>query len=69
MLQVPALSKSQKSDAYHTVGLSGHYQFNPGFSLQAGLKNLTNTKRDEVARSIDHILMGRTAFIGFNFKY
>lgn len=69
MLYVPALAKSQKSDAYHTVGLSGHYQFNPGFSLQAGLKNLTNTKRDEVARSIDHILMGRTAFVGFNFKY
>ncbi|MEG0651427.1 MAG: TonB-dependent receptor [Acinetobacter sp.] len=69
MLYVPALSKSQKSDDYHTLGLSGHYQFNPNFTLQAGLKNLTNTKRDEVARSIDHILMGRTAFVGFNFKY
>lgn len=69
MLYIPATAKSKKSDDYHTLGLSGHYQFNPNFTLQAGLKNLTNTKRDEVARSIDHILMGRIAFVGFNFKY
>jgi outer membrane receptor for ferrienterochelin and colicins len=69
MLYIPATSKSKKSDDYHVVGVNGQYQFNPSFSIQAGLKNLTNTKRDEVARSIDHILMGRTAFVGFNFKY
>lgn len=69
MLYVPAISKSKKSDDYHVLGLSGQYQFNPSFTMQAGIKNLTNTKRDDVARSIDYILMGRTAFVGFNFKY
>ena len=69
MLYVPAISKSEKSDDYHVLGVSGQYQFNPSFSMQAGIKNLTNTKRDKVSRSIDQILMSRTAFVGFNFKY
>ncbi|OEY92286.1 TonB-dependent receptor domain-containing protein [Acinetobacter qingfengensis] len=69
MLYVPALSQSQKSGAYHTVNLSGNYQFTPDINLQAGIKNLTNTKRDDIARSIDHILMSRSIFAGFNFKF
>ncbi len=31
------------------------------------MNNLTNEKRDDVAQSVDNILMGRTLFVGFNY--
>lgn len=69
MLYVPAIAKSERSSEYHILGLSGQYKVTPNLSVQSGVKNLTNTKRDDVARSIDHILMGRTVFVGFNYQY
>lgn len=67
MLVVPAKSASFESGAYDTVSVSTKYQATKELALKAGLNNLTNTKRDDVAQSIDHILMGRTVFVGFSY--
>ena len=67
MLVVPAKSASFESGAYATLSLGGTFQATKELALKAGVNNLTNTKRDDVAQSIDHILMGRTLFVGFNY--
>jgi len=67
MLVVPAKSTSFESGAYSTLSLGSKYQATKELALKAGLNNLTNTKRDDVAQSIDHILMGRTMFVGFSY--
>ncbi|WP_222908204.1 TonB-dependent receptor domain-containing protein [Pseudomonas sp. DNDY-54] len=65
-LPTPA-SGAQESGAFHVVNLSGRYQASPQLALNAGLNNLTNEKRDDVAQSVDNILMGRTLFVGFSY--
>ena len=65
-LPTPA-SGSQESGAFHVLNLGGRYQATPQLALNAGINNLANEKRDDVAQSIDNILMGRTLFVGFNY--
>lgn len=67
MLYVPARAGSERSEAFHTINLGARYQATNELTLRGGLNNLTNEKRDDVAQSIDHILMGRTLFVGFNY--
>lgn len=67
MLVVPAKSASFESGAYSTLSLGSKLQATKELALKAGLNNLTNTKRDDVAQSIDHILMGRTLYVGFSY--
>ncbi|MNQ10712.1 Colicin I receptor precursor [compost metagenome] len=67
MLVVPAKSASFESGAYSTLSLGSQFQATKELTLKAGLNNLTNTKRDDVAQSIDHILMGRTLYVGFSY--
>ncbi|MDP2746881.1 TonB-dependent receptor domain-containing protein [Pseudomonas sp.] len=67
MLVVPAKSASFESGAYSTLSLGSNFQATKELTLKAGLNNLTNTKRDDVAQSIDHILMGRTVYVGFSY--
>ncbi len=67
MVYVPALADSKRSDAFHTVGIGGRFHATNELTLNAGMNNLTNEKRDEVAQSVDHILMGRTLFVGFSY--
>lgn len=66
MLRI-ANGTDQESGAFHTLNLGARYQATPELSLRAGMNNLTNEKRDDVAQSIDNILMGRTLFVGFNY--
>jgi len=67
MVYVPALGDSQRSDAFHTLGVGARFRATNELTLKAGMNNLTNEKRDEVAQSVDHILMGRTLFVGFSY--
>ncbi|MGB4073953.1 TonB-dependent receptor domain-containing protein [Pseudomonas sp.] len=67
MLVVPGQVASVESGAYATLSLGSKFQATKELALTAGLNNLTNTKRDDVAQSIDHILMGRTVFVGFSY--
>ncbi|MCQ4274380.1 TonB-dependent receptor domain-containing protein [Stutzerimonas degradans] len=65
-LSTPA-SGSQESGAFHTLNFGARYQATNHLTLNGGLNNLTNEKRDNVAQSVDNILMGRTLFVGFNY--
>ncbi|PKM24376.1 MAG: TonB-dependent receptor [Gammaproteobacteria bacterium HGW-Gammaproteobacteria-13] len=67
MLVVPAKSASFESGAYATLSLGTKFQATKELALKAGVNNLTDTKRDDVAQSIDHLLMGRTVFVGFSY--
>ncbi|XKY16360.1 TonB-dependent receptor [Stutzerimonas zhaodongensis] len=67
MVYVPALANSERSDEFHTLGVGARFRATNELTLNAGLNNLTNEKRDEVAQSVDHILMGRTVFVGFSY--
>ncbi|NHW02682.1 TonB-dependent receptor domain-containing protein [Stutzerimonas degradans] len=66
MLRI-ANGTDQESGAFHTLNLGARYQATRELSLRAGMNNLTNEKRDDVAQSVDNILMGRTLFVGFNY--
>lgn len=67
MLVVPAKSASFESGAYATLSLGTKFQATKELAFKAGVNNLTDTKRDDVAQSIDHLLMGRTVFVGFSY--
>lgn len=67
MLVIPNNASSVESDAYHTVSLGTKFQATKELALKAGVNNLTDSKRDDVAQSIDHLLMGRTVFVGFSY--
>ncbi len=67
MLVIPNNASSVESDAYHTVSLGTKFQATKELALKAGINNLTDSKRDDVAQSIDHLLMGRTVFVGFSY--
>lgn len=67
MLVIPNNVSSVESDAYHTVSLGTKFQATKELALKAGVNNLTDSKRDDVAQSIDHLLMGRTVFVGFSY--
>lgn len=67
MVYVPALAESQRSEAFHTLGIGARFHATNELTLNAGMNNLTNEKRDEVAQSVDHILMGRSLFVGFSY--
>jgi outer membrane receptor for ferrienterochelin and colicins len=67
LLYVSAARPSVESDAYHTLNLGARYQATPELALKAGINNLANEKRDDVARSVDNILMGRSLFVGLNY--
>lgn len=67
LLYVSAAKPNEESGAYHTLGLGARYQATPELALKAGVNNLTNEKRDDVAQSIDNILMGRSLFVGFSY--
>jgi outer membrane receptor for ferrienterochelin and colicins len=66
-LYVPARGGNRETGAYHTLNLGAKFKASDELAFTAGLNNLTNTKRDEVAQSIDHILMGRSAFVGVSY--
>lgn len=66
-LYVPASGSNRETGAYHTLNLGAKFKATDELAFTAGLNNLTNTKRDEVAQSIDHILMGRSAFVGVSY--
>ena len=63
----PGVNGSFESGAYSTLSLGSNFQATKELTLKAGLNNMTNTKRDEVAQSADHILMGRTFYLGFSY--
>ncbi|WP_019339002.1 TonB-dependent receptor domain-containing protein [Stutzerimonas stutzeri] len=65
-LSTPA-GGAQESGAFHVLNLGTRYQATPQLALNAGMNNLNNEKRDDVAQSVDHILMGRTVFVGFSY--
>ena len=67
MLVIPNNASSVESDAYHTVSLGTKFQATKELALKSGVNNLTDSKRDDVAQSIDHLLMGRTVFVGFSY--
>ena len=67
LLYVSAARPNVASDAYHTLNLDARYQATPELALKAGINNLANEKRDDVARSVDNILMGRSLFVGLNY--
>jgi len=67
MLVIPNKASSVESDAYHTVSLGTKFQATKELALKAGVNNLTDSKRDDVAQSIDHLLMDRTVFVGFSY--
>ena len=67
MLVIPNKASSVESDAYHTASLGTKFQATKELALKAGVNNLTDSKRDDVAQSIDHLLMGRTVFVGFSY--
>jgi len=69
ILMVPAGNQlvREETGAYSTLSLGGNFQATKELTLKAGLNNMTNTKRDEVAQSADHILMGRTFYLGFSY--
>lgn len=67
MLVIPNKASSVESDAYHTVSLGTKFQATKELALKAGVNNLADSKRDDVAQSIDHLLMGRTVFVGFSY--
>ncbi len=60
-----ARSGAFETGAFHTLSLGARYQATKQLTLNGGLNNLTNEKRDEVAQAVDNILMGRTLFVGF----
>jgi len=60
-----ARSGTFETGAFHTLNLGARYQATKQLTLNGGLNNLTNEKRDEVAQAVDNILMGRTLFVGF----
>jgi len=67
LLYVSAAEPNVESGAFHQLNLGAKYQATRELSLRAGMNNLTNEKRDDVAQSVDNILMGRTLFVGFNY--
>lgn len=67
LLYVSAAEPNVESAAFHVLNLGARYQATPQLALRAGMNNLTNEKRDDVAQSIDNILMGRTLFVGFSY--
>lgn len=67
ILAVPSVGDA-KSDAFHMLELGANVQATKELGFQFGMTNLTNTKRDDVARSLDHILLGRTAYVGVNYR-
>jgi outer membrane receptor for ferrienterochelin and colicins len=67
LLYVSAAQPNVESGAFHQLNLGAKYQATRELSLKAGMNNLTNEKRDDVAQSVDNILMGRTVFVGFSY--
>jgi outer membrane receptor for ferrienterochelin and colicins len=67
LLYVSAAQPNVESGAFHQLNLGAKYQATRELSLKAGMNNLTNEKRDDVAQSVDNILMGRTVFVGFRY--
>jgi len=67
LLYVTAVQPNVESGAFHQLNLGAKYQATRELSLKAGMNNLTNEKRDDVAQSVDNILMGRTVFVGFSY--
>ena len=67
LLYVSAARPNVESGAFHQLNLGARYQATRELSLKAGMNNLTNEKRDDVAQSVDNILMGRTVFVGFSY--
>ncbi|MEH6799275.1 MAG: TonB-dependent receptor [Halopseudomonas sabulinigri] len=66
-LAIPGVGNT-KSDAFHTLDLGGTVQATRNLGFKFGVTNLTNTERDDVASSVDTILMGRTAYVGINYQ-
>ena len=66
-LAIPGVGNT-KSDAFHTLDLGGTVQTTRNLGFKFGVTNLTNTERDDVASSVDTILMGRTAYVGINYQ-
>ena len=67
MLAVPSVGDS-KSAAFHTWELGANIQATRELGFKFGVVNLTNTKRDDAARALDHILLGRTAYVGVSYR-
>ncbi|MCP9337532.1 TonB-dependent receptor domain-containing protein [Stutzerimonas xanthomarina] len=67
LLYVSAAQPNVESGAFHQLNFGAKYQATRELSLKAGMNNLTNEKRDDVAQSVDNILMGRTVFVGFSY--
>jgi len=67
LLYVSAAQPNVESGAFHQLNLGAKYQATRELVLKAGMNNLTNEKRDDVAQSVDNILMGRTVFVGFSY--
>lgn len=67
LLYVSAAQPNVESGAFHQLNIGARYQATRELSLKAGMNNLTNEKRDDVAQSVDNILMGRTVFVGFSY--
>ncbi|TDF80815.1 TonB-dependent receptor [Pseudomonas sp. H9] len=57
------------SAAYHLVNLGSQYQLTPQLSLNGGVKNLGDTKRDSAARDSDYIELSRTFYVGFTLAF
>jgi len=64
---VSAAQPEVESGAFHTLSAGARYKATNELTLRGGLNNLTNEKRDDVAQSIDNILIGRTLFVGFSY--
>ncbi|WP_285260812.1 hypothetical protein [Halopseudomonas bauzanensis] len=67
MLAAPSVGDS-KSAAFHTLELGTEIQATRELGFKFGVVNLTNTKRDDAARALDHILLGRTAYVGVSYR-
>lgn len=57
------------SGAYHLVNLGTQYQLTPQLSLNGGMKNLGDAKRDSAARDSDYIEQSRTLYAGFTLAF
>lgn len=66
-LAIPGIGNT-KSDAFHTLDLGGNVQATRNLGFKFGVTNVTDTERDDVASSVDTILMGRTAYVGVSYQ-
>ncbi|MEP3351094.1 MAG: TonB-dependent receptor [Marinomonas sp.] len=66
---VSSVSDTNLSDAYNTVNVAMQYAPNESIKIKAGITNLLNEERDDVAETYYYVLKSRSLYAGITYDF